>query len=157
MAVFNCHLEAFNARNREVQAPILIGLVDDHEADAWVVMGDMNALPPESPQFSGFADEPEWDGTNDRTIDLLRRGLGQELPPSHADDPGMFTFPAGEATRRLDYIFSSETLLPRSARILAEEGRTLSDHLPIVAVVGGVPDLRPSPPGATPIPGPTRP
>ncbi len=155
VAVFNCHLEAYNARNREVQAPILTGLVQESTADGWIVLGDMNALPPEAPRFSGFEDEPDWDGANDRTISMLRAALGAELPPSGSDDSA-FTFPGPAPSRRLDYIFSSPSLLPRAAQVLREEGRALSDHLPVVADVGGQPRREPAPPGAIPpgTPGP---
>ena len=132
IAVYNCHLEAFDARNREQQAAILIARVMTSDAEDWIVLGDMNALPPEAPQFKDFADEPDWDGTNDKTIEILREGLSVMETPADYEADQAFTFPAAAPTRRLDYIFSSATLPSVDAAVMSQASQ-ISDHLPVVA------------------------
>ncbi len=135
--VFNCHLEAFDTPNRQTHGREVVSLVAETGGEHWIVLGDMNALPPEAEQFSGFEDEPDWSGENDQTIEILRDGLGPEVPgPEVYSDPedGGATFPALSPSRRLDYIYSSETLPATEARILTEARH--SDHLPVAATLG---------------------
>lgn len=135
VAVFNCHLEAFDTENRQEHGASVVALVMSQETDNWIVLGDMNALPPEATRFSGFEDEPDWDGSDDQTVEILRASLGDEAPgPAIYTDGGGSTFPALSPTRRLDYIYSSETLPATAARILTEARH--SDHLPVAATLG---------------------
>ena len=136
IAVLNCHFEAFFTANREDHARVLIEGIQADPKTHWIVLGDMNALPPEADQMDGFEDEPDWSGRADDTIRILREGLGsEELPRSLADGvSGAFTFPAFSPTRRLDYIFSSGTMSGESADVLTEASE-LSDHLPVAATL----------------------
>jgi endonuclease/exonuclease/phosphatase family metal-dependent hydrolase len=138
ITLFNSHLEAFDLPNRERHAELLVETVRETEVDDWLVLGDMNSVPPEAPQKTDFVDEPGWDATDDRTIEILRAGLGVLESPGleayTADQRPTFTFPADAPTRRLDYLFASSTLPLSAARIVAEAG-SISDHLPVGATV----------------------
>jgi endonuclease/exonuclease/phosphatase family metal-dependent hydrolase len=145
VTVFNCHLEAFDQPNREAHGERVVALVRELSPERWVVLGDMNAPPPEAPQRSNFADEPGWDASTDRTIEILRAGLGVlEAPGLEAYEQSLgstFTFPADAPTRRLDYVFASPSLTVVQARVVTEAG-AISDHLPVAATLRlGEPDL----------------
>jgi endonuclease/exonuclease/phosphatase family metal-dependent hydrolase len=134
LTVLNCHLEAFDQRNREAHAERVVALVRELRPERWVVLGDMNAPPPEAAQRSNFVDEPGWDASTDRTIEILRAGLGVlETPGLEAYEQSLastFTFPAEAPTRRLDYVFASPNLALAEARVVKDAG-AISDHLPV--------------------------
>jgi endonuclease/exonuclease/phosphatase family metal-dependent hydrolase len=129
--VLNVHLEAFQQRNREQHAELLVRFVRGLLDRPRIVLGDFNAIPPEATLRARFPDEPETDMTTDRTIALVRAlGLQEALPPE-TPAPETFTFPADVPNRRLDYIWFSSGLRRVGGRVVREAG-LLSDHLPVV-------------------------
>ncbi len=132
LTIVTVHREAFHTDNRSEPATLLVEHMSGVDGP-WIVLGDMNALPPEAPRFDGFADEPDWDGSNDPTIATLREALGSEWPglASYADGAsGSVTFPALAPTRRLDYVFASEEVNVVESFVVTDEPH--SDHLPVV-------------------------
>ncbi|MCA9562952.1 MAG: endonuclease/exonuclease/phosphatase family protein [Myxococcales bacterium] len=136
LTLVNTHLEAFDTENRAHQSGLLVSALTSRPAAEWIVVGDMNALPPEATKKDAFEDEPGWDGSNDPTIEVLRVGLDvQETPGGSPDDGDLhFTFPATAPSRRLDYGFVSNSFDIVSARVDRSAG-AVSDHLPIVLEV----------------------
>lgn len=147
ITVYNCHLEAFNAENRSDQAQMVVEEVREDGRERWIVLGDMNSLPPEAPQRNNFVDEPGWDATDDATISILREGLGVIEHPGlelyESNQELSFTFPTGTPTRRLDYIFTSSDLPVQTSQVMYEAG-LLSDHYPVIG------SIRLTPPAQTP-------
>jgi endonuclease/exonuclease/phosphatase family metal-dependent hydrolase len=138
VTVLNVHLEGFHPRNREEQAEQVVALVRELRPERWMLLGDLNSPPPEAPQRGNFVDNPSWDASDDRTVEMLRSGLGVlEVPGLEAYEqylPATFTYPAGAPTRRLDYVFVAPSLTPVEARVVTEAG-AISDHLPVAATV----------------------
>ena len=66
--VYNVHLEAFHAGNRQQHADALAALVAKNPSPDVLVLGDFNALPPGAIVQRGFSDEPDIDFTGDDTI-----------------------------------------------------------------------------------------
>jgi endonuclease/exonuclease/phosphatase family metal-dependent hydrolase len=129
--LLNVHLEAFHQGNRERQAELLVSRVRSFPDRPRLVLGDMNAIPPEATLRSGFPDEPGTDMTSDRTVAALRSlGLEEALAPD-APPAETFTFPSDVPNRRLDYLWFSAHFRRMAGRVVREAG-TLSDHLPVV-------------------------
>ncbi len=130
--VFNVHLEAYDAPNRQRQARMLARLVEGIGGPA-LVGGDFNALPPDAHQKHGFLDEPDMDFRNDDTIAIVARARGlHEVLREEKREARTWTFPAVQPTRRLDYLFVGPQWRVTRARVVAEAG-ALSDHLPVLA------------------------
>lgn len=130
--IFNVHLEAYDQPTREQHAKMVAAIVGDKGTDSTVLLGDMNAPPPDAPQRTGFVDEPEMDFSGDKTIQIINniRGLTDSL--SGRQHSETCTFPADKATRRLDYVYVGAKLTVKSSSVVTEAG-PLSDHLPVVA------------------------
>ena len=132
----NTHLEAFDLANRMNQAYRLRAVLDDLESKRVVLGGDLNSVPPESPQRNGYPDEPETDHRSDETVAVLRTAKGLRdavaVKTFTSTPSAWFTFPAEAPNRRLDYVFVSEAYEVVSTRVLSEAG-TPSDHLPVIA------------------------
>jgi endonuclease/exonuclease/phosphatase family metal-dependent hydrolase len=145
--VFNAHLEAFDMPNRVGHARALVELAREVGSPYCVVLGDMNAPPPEAPALFGFADEPETDFRGDPTISLLRGlpGFGEIVPAEVAErEPSAtFTFPADAPSRRLDYLFFGPGFRRLEGGVVRQEPAA-SDHLP---VAGALEFGAPHPPG----------
>lgn len=126
--VYNVHLEAFNARNRQAQADALAALVAQNPSPDVLVLGDFNAPPPGAKVLRGFADEPEIDFTGDDTVARLgKSGLSDVLGLRD-----IYTHPADAPTRRLDYIFHGPGLAVEEAHVITQPP-VQSDHLPVFA------------------------
>ena len=130
LTIVNNHLEAYDKKTREDQAKGLSGIAKNLKSDV-IIGGDMNTVPPEAKQKSGFPDEPD-DYRDDNTLSILRvmPGMKEIIPAEdyHKNESQYFTFPSFAPNRRLDYIF-----VPESAKI--DEAHpinagTMSDHLP---------------------------
>lgn len=136
--IFNVHLEAFDARNRQNQIEILAGLVNNTAAGKIIVGGDFNALPPNATVKNNFPDEPEkewkeWnDVRSDRSMEIFTSKVSKlrEVFPADFPEDETFAFPSDEPNRRIDYIFFPGNMAVRQARVLKEAG-TISDHLPV--------------------------
>ncbi|GMV40820.1 MAG: endonuclease [Myxococcales bacterium] len=130
----NVHLEAFDVPNREAQVGILEDVLRGLETDRVVLVGDFNALPPGATRRHGFADEPDADFREDKSMARIYAmdGLREALGPAGPDDPATFTFPADAPSRRLDYLFVRPGFVVTEGRVL-HDGPALSDHRGIVA------------------------
>jgi endonuclease/exonuclease/phosphatase family metal-dependent hydrolase len=137
LRILNAHFEAFDIPNKELHADATKALLN--ATGPWVILlGDMNAVPPEAASRKRFDDEPETDLTTDRTIGTLRSiGLREVVPAEvyAASEAPWFTFPAHAPNRRLDYIFHGPALEVRTASVPRMEAPP-SDHLPVLASFG---------------------
>lgn len=139
LRVFNAHLDAFSGENRHEQTERLSTLLE-RAPPASLLLGDLNAVPPEARVRAGFADEPWTDMSGDETIARLRSLPGwREVGGAHA--PEWLTFPSTRPNRRLDYIFYGPGLRRLFARIERPDPPP-SDHLPIRATFGLLPAAR---------------
>jgi endonuclease/exonuclease/phosphatase family metal-dependent hydrolase len=141
LRIFDAHLEAFDVPNKEIHADTTKALLKA-TGPFVLLLGDMNAVPPEAQHRSAFHDEPATDLSTDRTIETLRGigGLREVVPPSvyAAAEAPWFTFPAHAPNRRLDYIFYGDGLEVRTASVARMEAPP-SDHLPVLASFGLAP------------------
>lgn len=138
LTLLNAHLEAFDMANRRQQARWLAAQLRGLRG-AGLLVGDLNAIPPESAQRYGFVDEPDEDHRGDDSLEVLR-GVGwTEL------SDGGFTFPAGAESRRLDHAFASPGLRARGGRVLRPEP-PISDHRPLLVELSLEGELRLVPP-----------
>jgi endonuclease/exonuclease/phosphatase family metal-dependent hydrolase len=133
--LYNLHADAYDVPNKMEHARITRARVEE-AGGSWLLLGDMNAVPPEAALRAAFPDEPETDMSEDSTIELLR-GIhgGQEIVPPdvyRGQESAWFTFPTIAPNRRLDYIFHSQDLRLLSARVRRVEA-SWSDHLPLLA------------------------
>jgi endonuclease/exonuclease/phosphatase family metal-dependent hydrolase len=140
LRAWNLHLEAFKKSARERQARELAAELTSRQWPApWVVGGDFNTTPPEAKKKSGFEDEPADDYEDDRTLESLRgiQGLRESVPVGDyvRDESRYFTFPSTGPNRRLDYLFASDGLKIKEARVLTDAG-PCSDHLPLRVRLG---------------------
>jgi endonuclease/exonuclease/phosphatase family metal-dependent hydrolase len=137
LRIFNAHFEAFDVPNKELHADATKALLKAE--GPWVILlGDMNAVPPEAVSRKSFLDEPATDFTTDTTIDTLRSiGLREVVPPEvyAASEAPWFTFPASAPNRRLDYIFYGSALDVRTVAVPRMDAPA-SDHLPVLASFG---------------------
>ncbi len=134
--VVNAHLEAWDEANRLNQAYRARALLDDFSSTRVIFGGDMNAVPPESPQRHGYADQPQTDNRHDETIKVLRSAnnvTDTVAPNTLTSTPSAwFTFPSHAPNRKLDYIFTGDSFTVESIRVMTEAG-DVSDHLPLIA------------------------
>ena len=138
LTAVNLHLEAFEEEAREKQARIVGNWVKDIKKSL-VVGGDFNAVPSNASKKNGFVDETNISYDDDHTIDYLMESipnLAEAISPSLCDTSEhlCFTFPANDATRRLDYLFATNGVKFIDGRVVAEAGGA-SDHLPVLSTV----------------------
>jgi endonuclease/exonuclease/phosphatase family metal-dependent hydrolase len=138
LRILNAHLEAFDVPNKELHADATKALL--RATGPWVVLlGDMNAVPPEARVRKAFPDEPRTDFSTDRTLETLRgiAGLREVVPPEvyAASEAPWLTFPADAPNRRLDYIFYGSALELGTATVPRLQPPP-SDHLPVLASFG---------------------
>jgi endonuclease/exonuclease/phosphatase family metal-dependent hydrolase len=137
LRILDAHFEAFDIPNKQLHADATKALLN--ATGPWVLLlGDMNAVPPEAVSRKSFLDEPQTDLTTDRTIDTLRSiGLREVVPPEvyAASEAPWFTFPSSAPNRRLDYIFYGSALEVRTASVPRMDAPP-SDHLPVLASFG---------------------
>lgn len=131
--IFNCHLEAFDQKNREEQAGILYNTLNA-VTGPMIVGGDFNALPSDATKKRGFADE-NIDFTTDKTLNIIMKikGLRDTIAGSEADidEAATFTFPSDRPTRRLDYLLQRGFMLVTEGATVIHDAKG-SDHLPII-------------------------
>lgn len=128
LILINLHLEAYSPDTRQKQIKTVLTTYRKYKNDYPVlVVGDFNCTPPGAPHKNGFADEPETDYTNDRTIEMMlaEPDLRPAFPSADA-----FTFPTAKPDRKLDYIFYDH----RKIKVMKTDIPHLdsSDHLPLV-------------------------
>ena len=134
VVVYNTHLEAFDRINREKQMQI-VGERIKQQADGLTIFGgDFNTVPAEADTRHNYPDEPETDHRQDKTLELLVKATGlhdtaQLSPP--ADQKALFTFPAHEPNRKLDYVFVDSNL-GVSKLTAINSAPDASDHLPLI-------------------------
>lgn len=135
LSVFNTHLEAFKQQNRLAQVERTLTRLRAEMRPALIYGGDLNAVPPESPQKHGYPDEPETDHRDDPTITRIRalEGLSDTVGSStiSARAADFFTFPAHAPNRKLDHLFVGAGVKVLEVRVVKEAGAS-SDHLPLL-------------------------
>jgi endonuclease/exonuclease/phosphatase family metal-dependent hydrolase len=138
-SVINNHLEAYDRENREQQAELISELINQTNSDVPVIVfgGDMNSLPGQASVQHNFDDGYDDDYREDQTMNVLnsisgfREVVHDSLYTIRESD--FHTFPSSDATRRLDYIFVSDSLRVIDFNIINIEG--LSDHFPVTATL----------------------
>ncbi len=128
--ILDAHLDAFSGENRAQQVDRLLEVLSRSPPHT-LLLGDLNAVPPEALHRAGFDDEPWTDMRGDRTIERLRAlpGWSEVGGPFR---PEWKTFPAGAPNRRLDYIFLGPGFETLEGRIESPQPPP-SDHLPVIA------------------------
>ncbi len=143
LTVLNTHLSAFSFGDGTLEAQV--GRIQrrldelDRLDFPWILAGDFNMLPPgDDPVRLG--DEAEMYADADNPIERLFDAGYRAVPDPtefEADPRRWYTYlPHGaeEADRTLDYVFVSEGIEVRSARVLSEYAE-ISDHLPLLVEV----------------------
>lgn len=130
LSLTNLHLEAFDSENRQVQAKQVQRFLSKYGPDLFG--GDFNSIPPDSKKRNRYVDEPEISFENDTTMNGFF-GLAdyREAADSSASSSEWLTFPAGNPSRRLDYLFIGDDWEVLDAWVL--KTGELSDHLPVFA------------------------
>jgi endonuclease/exonuclease/phosphatase family metal-dependent hydrolase len=107
--VFTTHLQHDSRPERLAQIAAIRKMIGASRESA-VLTGDLNARP----------NTPEIDALTQDLLDAWTQvGVGEG-----------YTYPAGNATARLDYVLHSTDVMPRAAAVLSTAG---SDHLPVTA------------------------
>ena len=135
VTVFNVHTESGSLPTRQRHAEIIREIVAPFAKGALIMAGDFNAVPPEATKKDGFGDEPELDQRSDQSIAALRTlGLRETIPAERysREEALSLTFPADKPSRRLDYLFFSESFYLGSGHVMNHLGPQ-SDHRPIFA------------------------
>ena len=125
--VFNTHFDHRGQQAREESARLLIHRIADIAGGVRVVVtGDFNAAP-DNPVYATM------------TSGALRDARSVSLEPPVGPEGTFSGFVAREGSfgRRIDYIFadSAFTALSYEAIVAVEDGRHVSDHLPVLAVL----------------------
>ena len=130
----NAHLDHQGAQARLESCRLIRQKLEQLGASArWILTGDFNADPNDSPYQALFA--PSADRKLQDTFRCIHR----------TPEPNEGTFSSFKATQttgpRIDWIGCSEDFDVRLARIdrTSREGKTPSDHFPVIAVLGPVP------------------
>ena len=135
VTVYNVHLEAFDWENRADQASHLARRLSSELTPLTICGGDFNTEPPQST----IPDGPGVQQTADPTQLRIRAVAGLTdvvSTEAHAADPAAwYTYPAGAADRRLDYLYAGRAFHPIQVRVAPEVG-TPSDHYPLIARLG---------------------
>ena len=137
--IVNNHLEAFDKENRQEQAKIVEGLVQERSKRAPILVlgGDLNTVPPEAQRKHDFPDADNDDYRDDRTLGIfreittLREIISRE--DYRASERTFFTFPTMDPTRRLDYLFVSNRATVSEVEFV--ETMDFSDHRPVLAEI----------------------
>lgn len=133
--ILNIHAESGSVPARQLHAERIRDYARPFAKGPLLVAGDFNATPPEAAKRHDFADEPEQDQRQDRSVATLRETGLQEIIPAdryRLNETQALTFPAPKPTRRLDYLYYSASFSLEKGRVLTEVG-PLSDHLPLFA------------------------
>lgn len=159
LALVNVHAEAFSSDGtKRKHLERFKAIFDDLSAAGLRVIGggDLNAIPPGSPQRERFAEdegctggrfEPDQYVGEESWLDALYAAYQPEVTPAaFAADPGpWFTFVGDERfplNRKLDHLFTNGHWVPGTAQALQDQGALpagqrpawlLSDHVPVVA------------------------
>jgi endonuclease/exonuclease/phosphatase family metal-dependent hydrolase len=126
--LYNVHLEAFHVNTRKIQMKQLLEVKVKNDFTSGFILGDFNALPPNASKKNNFSDEPEIDFRSDNTIKTMHEKSNLKEVMIDA-----FSFPSGNPTRRLDYVFFSEDFILQKG-VIDENAGTGSDHLPVVSI-----------------------
>lgn len=124
--VVNTHWDHQSRKARRESARLLRAWIEEWREDMPVIfMGDLNALP----------DAPEVQGISAFLQDA--RLASEETPLGPVGTFQGFEFPAGDAVKRIDYIFVSPEWRVEEYRCIddSREGRYPSDHFPVLASV----------------------
>lgn len=127
--LLNMHLEAYDKTNKQQQATQLKNWVESVK-NVSLLGGDMNSLPPSAVQVFQFDDEYGDDYRNDSTQTIIRSIKGFSEPVFTKNQRDLFTFPALNANRQLDYFFVNDSIQVIDYKVL--NTGDLSDHLPIL-------------------------
>lgn len=131
LTILNIHLEAFEKETREVQAEYVLGYFKKTYKNKGpvIILGDFNSIPPDAPKKNGFADEPDMDYSNDKTIKIFyeEESLKEAYPENNRNE---CTYPSVEPDRKLDFIFYTDRYIKfLKASVLRINS---SDHLPVM-------------------------
>lgn len=130
--IINNHLEAFDKKARQEQAKELVAKVKSL-TNVLLIGGDFNTTPHVASKKSSFQGYDKDDYEKDSTYELLsslsdfRDAL--EISSYQNDEAEWFTFPSNDPDRKLDYLFSHQTLRVKGFKRI---NNMSSDHLPIV-------------------------
>jgi endonuclease/exonuclease/phosphatase family metal-dependent hydrolase len=130
LLVINVHLEAWDARAREIQADQLIALFNKYEKDYPILlMGDFNSTPPgaEKPYMIEQTIEKIL------AIDGMKSVISDSLYLS--DEKDYFTFNTIAPYIKIDYIFYNEKKIKLIDARVVKEAKDISDHFPLVAKI----------------------
>lgn len=141
LQLFATHLAAGNDRLHPAdEAPVIVERLRQMARETHLLVGDFNALHPSDivgtppPHFSEMHASIDRDPRQAiRTI--LAAGYIDCFRACHPDQPG-YSFPAGTAWLRLDYVFASPAMASRLSGcdlVSTDDARRASDHLPLVA------------------------
>lgn len=140
LTVVNAHLEAFDRRTRQAHADRVAAVLERAGPDV-LLLGDLNAVPPEASVQAGWIDEPTIDPRPDQTIARLASldGIQPAISPEayRDDEAHWFTYPASAPSRSLDYVFYGPGLEVRHVEVprVQVAGQPASDHLPVLATL----------------------
>ena len=129
--LFNTHLEAFDAQNRELHFQLLIQELEGQLVKNKLLLGggDFNSITQNAtPRLYPHGDNYPQSAYLEQFAQRLQL---QEILKLKSDTKNLWTFPAHNVDRRLDYLFHSPLLKLESAKILPTG--LSSDHLPILA------------------------
>ena len=137
LVVINIHLEAFHRETRQLQARAVMDLYRERfQGQPVIILGDFNSVPPPAEHRSAFWDEPDADFEGDDTMACFYNApeLREAIPNETyvRDESSTFTFPSGDLSRRLDYIFYTHEHISPVSWHISRVPQDASDHLPVV-------------------------
>lgn len=139
LRVLNTHLSAFARGDGSLEAQVDT-LADrmraaDATCDAWILAGDLNALPPGDDAARLGPDARDYPEATSPLVRLYDQFASAVPAAAHTDDPAPWRtyLPPGadEPDRAIDHVFYGGALRVDAARVL-RGGARWSDHLPIV-------------------------
>ena len=141
--VVNLHLEPWCQKTRENQAKEIKSWIQEITVPI-VLGGDLNTIPPETPDKKHYylSDTPwfinrnNWDLNKDDTIAVLRsiKKISEAISSSEylKDLRSAYTYPADNPKEKLDYLFALNNCKIFHGFVY-KNAKEASDHLPIVA------------------------
>jgi endonuclease/exonuclease/phosphatase family metal-dependent hydrolase len=133
VSFMNMHLEAYDVKNKALQARRLTELVKN-QSDLIFFGGDLNSLPPNASQVSNFNDDYGDDYSADSTQIIIRSISNYTEPKKNNSlESDYFTFPPILPNRQLDYLFVQDSIQVLRYEVL--NTGDLSDHRPILLTI----------------------
>lgn len=128
LVVINVHLEAFDARTRELQADQLMDLYNKYKDQYPVlIVGDFNSTPPNA--VDPYMEEETIEKL--LSLDGLRSAISDSLYMTN--ESSFFTFNSIDPYIKIDFIFYDENKIQVVNSKVIKEAGEVSDHLPVLA------------------------